>query len=55
MTIGGVRIPANSWLLYGNGPAGHDPAAFAEPERVLGSGDELGAGQVLRPELSAAA
>jgi len=31
-TIGGVAIPANSWLLYGNGPAGHDPDEFAEPE-----------------------
>jgi cytochrome P450 len=33
VTIGGVAIPANSWLLYGNGPAGHDPDEFAEPER----------------------
>lgn len=33
VTIGGVRVPANSWLLYGNGPAGHDPDAFQDPER----------------------
>jgi cytochrome P450 len=37
VTIGGVDIPADSWLLYGNGPAGHDPDAFADPEDfVLG-------------------
>ncbi len=35
VTIGGVDIPADSWLLYGNGPAGHDPDAFAEPEGFL--------------------
>jgi cytochrome P450 len=37
VTIGGVDIPADSWLLYGNGPAGHDPDAFDFPEDfVLG-------------------
>ena len=30
--IAGVDIPANSWLLYGNGPAGHDADEFADPE-----------------------
>ena len=32
VTIGGVDIPADSWLLYGNGPAGHDGEIFADPE-----------------------
>ncbi len=32
VTIGGVDIPANSWLLYGNGPSGHDADEFADPE-----------------------
>ena len=32
VTIAGVAIPANSWLLYGNGPAGHDPDEFPMPE-----------------------
>ena len=31
-TIGGVDIPAESWVLYGIGPAGHDPAVFPDPE-----------------------
>jgi cytochrome P450 len=35
VTIGGVDIPAGSWLLYGSGPAGHDADAFADPERFL--------------------
>jgi cytochrome P450 len=35
VTIGGVDIPADSWLLYGNGPAGHDPDAFADPENFI--------------------
>lgn len=30
--IGGVQIPAHSWLLYGNGPANHDPAVYPDPE-----------------------
>jgi len=33
VTIAGVAIPANSWLLYGNAPANHDPAMFADGER----------------------
>lgn len=32
VTIGGVDIPANSQLLYGICPAGHDPHAFPDPE-----------------------
>ena len=32
VTIGGVDIPADSWLLYGNGPSGHDSEEFADPE-----------------------
>jgi cytochrome P450 len=32
VTIAGVDIPANSWLLYGNGPAGHDADQFSDPE-----------------------
>lgn len=35
VTIGGVKIPANSWLLYGNGPAGHDSDEYADPESFL--------------------
>ncbi len=35
VTIAGVTIPADSWLLYGNGPAGHDPEAWTEPESFL--------------------
>lgn len=30
--IAGVTIPADSWVLFGNGPAGHDPAMFPAPE-----------------------
>lgn len=33
VSVAGVTIPANSWILYGNGPANHDPAVFADPER----------------------
>jgi len=33
VVIGGVAIPADSWLLFGNSPANHDPAVFADPER----------------------
>ena len=33
VTIAGTAIPANSWLLYGNAPANHDPAVFPEGER----------------------
>ena len=32
VTIAGVAIPADSVLLYGNSPANHDPAVFAEPD-----------------------
>lgn len=32
VTIGGVQIPADSWLLYGIGPSGHDPDVFKDPE-----------------------
>jgi cytochrome P450 len=32
VTIAGVAVPAQSWLLYGNGPAGHDPDEFADPD-----------------------
>ena len=35
VTIGGVDIPADSWLLYGSGPSGHDGDAFADPESFL--------------------
>lgn len=35
VTIGGVDIPADSWLLYGSGPAGHDGDAFADAESFL--------------------
>lgn len=31
VTIAGVTIPANSWLLYGIVPANHDPAEFPDP------------------------
>jgi cytochrome P450 len=31
VTIGGVAIPAQSWLLYGLGPANRDPEAFTDP------------------------
>ncbi|MGI9289177.1 MAG: cytochrome P450 [Pseudomonadales bacterium] len=33
VTIAGTDIPANSWLLYGIGPANRDPNAFPEPDR----------------------
>lgn len=33
VTIGGVDIPAQSWLLYGLGPANRDPETFADPHR----------------------
>ena len=33
VTIGGVAIPAQSWLLYGLGPANRDPETFADPHR----------------------
>lgn len=32
VTIGGVNIPADSWLLFGVGPSGHDPDVFEDPE-----------------------
>lgn len=32
VVIAGVAIPAQSWLLFGNGPAGHDPKVFPDPE-----------------------
>jgi len=35
VTIGGVDIPAESWLLYGSGPAGHDADEYADPESFL--------------------
>jgi len=35
VTIGGIDIPANSWLLYGNGPSGHDADEFTDPESFL--------------------
>ena len=32
ITINGVTIPANSWVLFGNGPSSYDPSVFPEPE-----------------------
>lgn len=32
IVIAGVTIPADSWVLFGNGPANHDPTAFPDPE-----------------------
>jgi len=32
VTIGGVTIPADSWVLFGIGPAGHDAETFPDPE-----------------------
>lgn len=29
----GVRIPANSWVLFGNAPANRDPEVFTDPHR----------------------
>ncbi len=29
----GVRIPPNSWVLFGNAPGNHDPAVYANPHR----------------------
>jgi cytochrome P450 len=31
--IGGAAIPADSWILFGNGPAAHDPAHFPQAEQ----------------------
>jgi cytochrome P450 len=33
VTIAGVTIPANSWMLYGNASANHDEAVFPDGER----------------------
>jgi cytochrome P450 len=35
VTIAGVDIPADSWLLYGAGPANHDPDVFHQPDAFL--------------------
>ncbi len=31
--IGGVRIPKDSWVLFGVRPAGRDPAQYSDPDR----------------------